>query len=288
MCTSVRQFCVALALGALVMIPGTPAHAGGDDAPGARGLEDLVRLRCSTNATDEVIVWWSGNLYGLKHQQAPKPLLGFEGYNICRAERQEDGSWRLLTRELTFYRDLATGRIVDEWENPYTGASTRVVHVANDPVNTTFRAGGHPMPWMESGGTTMLALNIPLAYPNPLAPAEFPKESSGAMYVGSEHFMFSAPRAEMDDPALAQVDTVVGWTRVGPWLPWMEMGEAEGRLLYVGQGNKKATIADLPADIQQRIRSDYPEYARAPSSWEEPNMTSWTYYKRLKQDAAGR
>ena len=35
MCTSVRQFCVALALGALVMIPGTPVHAGGDDAPGA-------------------------------------------------------------------------------------------------------------------------------------------------------------------------------------------------------------------------------------------------------------
>ena len=79
------------------------------------------------------------------------------------------------------------------------------------------------------------------------------------MYVGSEHFMFSAPRSELDDPALAQVDAHVGWTRIGPWLPWMEMGGVEGRLLYVGQGNKKASIGDLPADIQERIRKDYPE-----------------------------
>lgn len=290
MSRSIRQFVtaavslVALALAPHAAVAAEPSPA----AAGARGLEDLVKLRCSTDPADEVIVWWSGVLYGLQDQQAPRPVLGFEGYNICRAEAQADGTWRLLTRELTFYRDLATGEIVDEWQNPYTKARNDVVHVANDPVNTVFRAGGPPMPWVESGNTTMLALNIPLAYPNPLSPAEFPRESSGEMYVGSEHFMFSAPRSEMDDPALAQVDAHVGWTRIGPWLPWMEMGGVEGRLLYVGQGNKKASIGDLPADIQERIRKDYPEYAHAPSAWAQPNMTSWTYFKRLKQQADGK
>lgn len=287
MAVSYRQFRIPFAVAALALACCCPALAGdaAPTAPAARGLDDLVKLRCSTNPDDEVIIWWSGVLYGLQEQQAPKPLLGFEGYNICRAEQQSDGSWRLLTRELTFYRDPATGRIVDEWHNPYTGAANTVVHVANDPVNTAFRAGGPAMPWTDSGETTMLALNIPLAYPNPLQPEEFPAESSGPMYVGSEHFMFFAPRAQMDDPALAQVDATVGWTRIGPWLPWMEMGGIEGRLLYVGQGNKKALVAELPADIQERIHRDYPEYAHAPSGWVEPNVTSWTYYKRLKQDA---
>lgn len=288
MYVSIRKFCVAGALAALTLAPCAALVAAGPTSQEPRGLDDLVKLRCSTDPAEEVIIWWSGVLYGLQEQKAPRSLLGFEGYNICRAEQQEDGTWRLLTRELTFYRDLATGRIVDQWQNPYTQSSNAVVHVANDPVNTVFRPGGPAMPWSESGNTTMLALNIPLAYPNPLSPVEFPKESSGEMYVGSEHFMFSAPRVEMDDPVLTQVDTIVGWTRIGPWLPWMEMGGVEGRLLYVGQGNKRASIADLPADIQERIHRDYPEYARAPSEWVEPNMTSWTYYKRLSQEADGK
>lgn len=283
---SIRKLVVAVTLAALTVAPVAAADAPAD--VGQRGLEDLVKLRCSTDPGDEVIVWWTGVLYGLQEQQAPKPLLGFEGYNICRSQEQADGSWQLLTRELTFYRDLVTGEIVDDWDNPYSQSSNSVVHVANDPVNTAFRAGGPSMPWLESGNTTMLSLNIPLAYPNPLSPAEFPRASSGEMYVGSEHFMFSAPREQMDDPSLSQVDTHVGWTRVGPWLPWMEMGGVEGRLLYVGQGNKKASIEDMPADIQERIQRDYPEYARAPSEWVQPNMTSWTYYKRLRQEADGK
>lgn len=272
------------ALAVALMSAGAAAAAGDAGPPAERGLDDLVKLRCSTDAKDEVVLWWTGTLFGLQEQKAPRPLLGFEGYNICRAERQADGSWRLLTRELTFYRDLRTGRIIDEWQNPYTQATNRVVHVANDPVNNTFRPGGHPTPWLESGDTVMLGLNIPLSYPNPLSPAEFPKESTGETYTGSEHFMFFAPKAQMDDPALAQVDTTVGWSRVGPWLPWMEMAGVEGRLLYVGQGNKRS-IEDMSPEMQERIRRDYPEYTRAPSQWTTPNMTSWTYYKQLKQDA---
>lgn len=250
-----------------------------------RGVDDLVKLRCSLEPEEQVLVWWSGTLFALHEQQAPKALLGFEGYNICRAQKQEDGSWRLLTRELTFYRDLKTGRIIDEWDNPYTGERTKVVHVANDPVNTSFKPGGYPLPWAESGDTVMVTLNIPLAYPNPLQPSEFPKASSGEVYAGSEHFMFFAPKAAMDDPKASQAPAQVGWTRIGPWLPWMEMGQAPGRLLYVGQGNKRASVAELPQDIRERIDRDYPEYAEAPREWRQPNVTSWTYYKQLRTEA---
>ena len=281
----IRTMRLAVLATMLALGLGAGAATAGDAAKGARGLDDLVKLRCSLEAKDEVIVWWTGTLFGMQGNTAPKPLLGFEGYNICRSERQADGSWRLLTRELTFYRDRKTGQIIDQWDNPYTKQRTSVVHVANDPVNTVFKPGGYPLPWVEAGDTVMLTLNIPLAYPNPLTPAEFPKESSGAMYTGSEHFAFFAPTAQMDDSNVKQVAVQVGWTRIGPWLPWMEMGQADGRLLYVGQGNKKASIAELPADIQERVRTQYPEYASAPSEWVEPNMTSWTYYKQLKQSA---
>lgn len=248
----------------------------------AGNVEALVKMRCSLDQTEDVILWWSGTVFAQLPEKAPSPLLGFEGYNICRTEKQHDGVWRMLTRELTFYRDLKTGEIIDQWDNSFTGEHNAVLHVANDPVNQILNPPGRPsiMPWVEAGDQLMLTLNIPLTYPNPLSPEEFPKQSSGRMYTGSEHFTFFVPRADMENPALSQAPVVYGWTRVGPWLPWMEMGEAPGGLLYIAQGNKKTSIDELPADIQERVRSTYPEYATAPKEWSAPNMTSWTVYKQ--------
>ncbi len=248
-------------------------------------LEAMVKLRCSLDPKQEEILWWAGTLFAQEPGKKAAPLMGFEGYNICRAEKQADGQWRLYTRELTFYRDLKTGKIMDSWDNPLSGERNEVVQVANDPVNTVLNAPGRPIhyPWVEAGDQVMLTLNIPLAYPNPLQPEEFPAESSGPTYMGSEHFMFFAPRAAMEDPALKSVPVTYGWTRVGPWLPWMKLGTRPGSLLYIAQGNKRASVSELPEDIQELVRTRYPEYARAPETWVQPNATSWSYYKQLKQ-----
>ena len=261
------------------------AQAQALDLSTASGRADaLLKMRCTTESQEEALLWWDGTLFAQEPGNKAVPLLRFEGYNICRPERLADGTVRLLTRELTFYRDLATGQIIDQWDNPLSGERNDVVHVANDPVNTVIHAPGRelPLPFVRAADQLMLTLNIPLSYPNPLPPAEFPAESSGPMYIGSEHFMFFAPLAAMEDSALTQVPVTYGWTRVGPWLPWMRLGQRPGTLLYVAQGNKRATVADLPADIQQRIARDYPEYAHAPSAWVQPNATSWSEYKRLK------
>lgn len=251
-------------------------------------LSALVKLRCSLDPKQEEILWWSGTLFAQEPGKKAQPLMGFEGYNICRAEKQPDGVWRLYTRELTFYRDLATGEVLQHWDNPLSGERNEVVAVANDPVNTVLNAPGRsiPMPWVESGDQVMLTLNIPLAYPNPLQPDEYPEESSGPVYMGSEHFMFFAPRSALADPARQSVPVTYGWTRVGPWLPWMKLGQRPGTLLYIGQGNKLDSLDELPADLQALVRSTYPEYEHAPKTWVQPNATSWSEYKKLRERQA--
>lgn len=282
------KLCSLIAGIAIVLSPQVHAADGLDLGTPAGSVEAMVKMRCSLDSSEDVILWWSGTIFAQLPSKAPSAILGFEGYNICRSERLADGTWRLLTRELTFYRDLKTGQILDHWDNPLSGERNAVVQVANDPVNTTLNAPGRsfPLPWVKSGDQLMLTLNIPLSYPNPLSPKDFPKASSGEMYVGSEHFTFFAPLKAMEDAALTQAPVVYGWTRIGPWLPWMQMGQAPGNLVYIAQGNKKSAIDQLPDDIQQRIRTTYPEYATAPTQWVQPNVTSWSYYKQLQQAAA--
>jgi hypothetical protein len=251
-------------------------------------LTALAKMRCSLDPADHVVTWWKGTIFAQFQGKAPSAIMGFEGYNICRMEPMEDGSWRFISRELSFYRDLKTGALIDTWDNPFNGKAVDVIHVANDPVNSVFsakRRDGSPniLPWEGAGGDLMMTFNVPLAYPNPLQPKDFPEESSGETYVGSEHFMFFTQRAAIDDPKVKNAPASYGWTRIGPWLPWMKMGTAPGNLLYIAQGHKLGGIEELPADMRERIAAKYPEYAKAPEAWSQPNETSWTYYRKLKE-----
>src|SRR5574337_711 len=226
---------------------------------------------------------------GLEHWVCLWLLLRFEGYNVCRVVKVADGSYQLLTREVSYYKDLKTGKIIEQWENPYTSKTDDVMHVHNDPVNTPMPGPGkvsYPLPWKVMGNDVMVLLDIPLDYPNELSPKEFPQESSGERYIASEHFGFFAKLADMNNPKLKSVPYVNSWFRTGPWLPWMKMGQRPGGLIYSGEGKKLDSFADLPEAVQAYTRKHFPKFVDAPTRFVSPNETTWSVYKDMKQAQA--
>jgi hypothetical protein len=72
------------------------------------------------------------------------------------------------------------------------------------------------------------------------------------------------------------------WTRIGQWLPWMEMGDKPGYLVYHARASKvKGGFAGLPQALKDYVLARHPVYAMAPGAYTEPNETSWTYYKNI-------
>lgn len=274
------MFRLTAAFLAAAMTVSAPAAAAAPDLGSAQGsLQALVKMRCSLNPQQDEILWWKGTVFAEQPGKKSYPLMGFEGYNICRAEKQADGAYRLYTREIGFYRDLKTGKILEHWKNPISGKVDDVIPVENDPVNMVM-SPAMKVPWVVKGDSVMLSLNIPLAYPNPLQPDQFPRASSGPTYFGSEHFMFFTSKSALANPRLDSAPVEYGWTRVGPWLPWMKLGTHPGNLLYIAQGKKLTSFDQLPEDIQKLVRARYPKYEHAPETWEQPNATSWTVYKK--------
>ena len=258
------------------------------DATSAAGqLDTFMRMRGTSDGRDVFASWWV-TIYAVLPGERPREIMKMDGYNVGRFAKAEDGSVQLITREVSYYKDLKTGEILKEWANPFTNETNTVLHVSNDPVNARFPApkAGETgrLPFMVNGDDVILRLDVPLAYPNPLLPAEFPAESAGATYTGSEHFTFFSKVKDLDDGKATSVPATWAWARTGPWLPWMKMGTRAGYVLYSGHGKKFLKFEELPADVREFTKANFPQYQTSPAAFVTPNETSWTYYK--KQAAA--
>lgn len=239
-------------------------------------LQAFARTRASLDGT-EVTFWWTGDVYSWAPGEPYQRLFGFEGLNVARLVQEEaPGAYQLLTREAAFYLDPVTREILETWQDKL------VVHVWNDPANQKWRP--FPVPMTELDDQVCFSLEIPLAYPSPLPVAQYPDSSADDTYRALELFQFFAPASVLATDA-PSVPATMSWTRMSPWLPWMERGPRPGGLTFHCRGRKLASYAEVPERTRAYIAARHPEFAQAPEKWTEPNETSWTYFRRLNPPA---
>lgn len=269
--------------------------------------EMIARLEADTAPGKFVNGYVTGIVHGVRDGEAVRPLLGFEVFSATRVLRQPDGSYQRLCRELIFYRDLKSGALLDDWDNPYSGERVRVVDVANDPFNYVI-SEFFPEPPSYGGlnpdqrpprrplrlnwalvGDNMLTLerDIHLYYKNALDPAKWPRESSGPMNRVSEMFRYVIRREDAENPALTHLPYVGFWSRVTPWLPWMLMGQSPGHVLYMGRFNS-IRPEQAPAAVLARVKERFPTFLVAPDKWVEPSLSSLENYARTQKPAPPR
>lgn len=196
-----------------------------------------------------------------------------------------DGGWRMLTREVGIYKHPRTGRILHLWENPYTRLTNKCVHVWNDPVNQQFLLNGSRgpfrVPTTTFGDDIYWHAEVFLNYKSPLQRSDFPQNAASDIYQSAEMFQFFSKREHLlsDQPS---ADCNISWVRVGQWLPWMEMADRPGHLIYHCRGRKlSGAFSSLPHHVQRYVMHTKPEYSEAPTNFTSPNETSWTYMKKL-------
>lgn len=263
-----------------------------------------ARLQGNLDTTRTRIGYYGGTVLGVSPNEKVRELVRFEGFSCTRLLHLEDGSWRKLLREVVFYRDPVSGKLLDEWKNPWTGEVVKVVDVTNDPFNYTIGEfypdppsyGGlnkeKPpkvpllLPWkIADDDTLLLTTDIHLFYPNALNPAQWPRESSGPMAQVSEMFRFVIPLKEMQDPKKTSVRYQGTWNRITPWLPWMLLGTRPGHCLYVGNMAGYDSFKYVPDDLIKRCEERYPKFLQAPTEDYGPSLSSLENYIRTQRPA---
>jgi hypothetical protein len=247
------------------------------------------KIMCSTEDGKATTYSWEGRAYSRRMGQRDKLLFLVEGMNIRACSEVSDPEkgkgFKLVSREILLYKDPKTGEVLSTWDNPWSGETVDVLHVANDPVNfTMYETGrdGNPAKWsgVIHDDLWYQSTTVPLFYPNPLA-SEFQAEIGGT-YHATEMFNFFGDATSLLDPSTDQVPVHVSWERMSDWLPWMKMGGRDGIIYFHTAGRKLKSWDDLSDTMQSEIRKHYPEYDSAPPL-DDPrrNITSWKYYKQV-------
>lgn len=279
--------CAGLLIQALTQV----AHAAEIDPNTGEGNIKLSRkLHCSLKDGEETTWTWAGNAYSRVQGQRDKKLFKLLGMNVRQCVTIKDQArgtgYRMVSREIMLYLDPKTGELLDKWENPWTGETVDVIHVANDPVN------GRPnypigkdgketkFPATFADGSYFMPFEVPLFYPNPLG-GDYQKHIGGT-YHSAEIFDFMGNSATLLDDSTDIEYGKIAWVRIAQWLPWMNMAGRDGDMYFNAVGRKLKKWDDLPELLKSEIKANYPIYTNAPSADDtRKNETSWTYMKKI-------
>jgi len=288
----VPLFAVRLFLGFCLLV--TLAHSRQAQQLNLSNPEEAVKasrkIHCSLKDGEPVVFWWRGHVYSRRPGEKDRKVFNVEGMNTraCATVTNPQGGYgyRMVSREVMFYLDPETNQILRTWKNPWTGKDVEVIHVANDPVNQrpTFAqgpAGPYQFNAIFKDGQVLVLTEVPLFYPNPLA-GDY-QSYVGGTYQAIEMFGSYLKESDLLDATKNAVDNVaISWTRVSQWLPWMEMGDRPGQLMFHAAGMRLKRYDDLPESIKQEINANYPIYQTPPPLDDaRPNETSWTHFKKV-------
>lgn len=297
--------------------PATPATQAEPPPPGpvtlninfmdpAENLRAFIKVMGDLDPTVETVSWFGGDIFAVTTPDKPlQKMFGVEGMGVLRTEAQDDGTYRIFNRECAFYKHPFTGQFIDAWTNPFTGEEVQVKSIHNMVVNAEiapifkmdFDGEVQELPftppwWIqEKIDAAMNLFEVHVIAPSPMSVEEWPRESAGPINRISEMFHRTVSLSELQDETRTSVDYNGVWTRLGPWLPWMLQGQAEGHLLYRTFMTRPGTIEKMPDALIARVADQLgEEYFRAPppETWGGKNDSSFSVYMEENEPAPPR
>lgn len=267
----------------------------------AKPLDNLIALLKlqADLAGKPVYSGFPGKAWGWVPDEGNYLLFNTYGIGASRLEYDEASkAFRFIHREALFYCDPKTGEVLEDWVNPLTGSRVEVLHILNDPVNRLYTLSGGPFappyPYMTNGDRLIFQLDVLRSTEkSPLTRKDYPVHAQQDLYQSGELWAITGSLAEVDDPAVTSASCHTSWKRLSMWLPFMEMGNRPGVMVYHSQSFKFMNgWSELPDNIRRYVEKNQPKYLEPPATWEGlgKNETTWSYSKKVidERRAAGK
>lgn len=233
-------------------------------------LKTFIRIKGSLD-NRVVISSLSGCHLGVV-DAAAQPLYGVIAATFQRFRPLTDGRFEAVSFEIAYFTDLATGKVIDQYRNPYTGETVTVGHARSKPARLTYHLDlsftlTPPIPGFE----LTHRVRPPVVIGDVLTMGEegfsvITAPGQKAPFRYSEVSTLQASLADLADPAAPTVPARTAYTAVANWRPWLNMGARPGHLVGTGAGVLGITLADLPAEFLRVTQERHPDVLKDPGA----------------------
>lgn len=195
-------------------------------------------------------------------------------------EPKADNQHEMRKYEVGFYTKYDGQEPLEEFANPVTGKTLPIHHFRLGPVprlytpTGVFAMGYTPklLPIEVIGDRVFLATQSIESRPDMLNP--------GQMAYTNSFMTFSAPLADIADPAVLSAPVHLQLHNKNRWAPWMGMGDRPGGTVARGFGGKVASLEALPEPVKAGARRFVPEIFDT-ENWKEFLFEDSEYLKSL-------
>jgi hypothetical protein len=241
----------------------TVVGAGSKRLPDLRKPQENLKgvLRIQASLEEENVPWWfDGTIYGIVGEDAPLPLVRFEGWEVYWVRPLDNGSFELTGHTVSFFSDLESGRMLDTFDNPYTGKRNTVEAAVQGggagygfnysvdgvrPTRFLEKMPDKPLRLRWSMVRDVIWMHTETAYPPGLTP---PRKQRQTMFARMDDFV---------DPTILNVPASFASTVFHPFPRWMEMDGRPGHVIWHAAGAKIGSLDDLPEHFRKRLEQDH-------------------------------
>lgn len=285
-----------LALGSAALL-GAGVSSGGAHrrVPGSLDLNDpadnctaLLKMQADISGAD-AMGGFPGEVWAWVPGEGNYHMFNTFGLGVSHVEFDAAmNGWKFFHREALLYLDRETGEVMDHWYNRFTRRNVEVLPILNEHVSRFYalEGGPFPFPWTYEthGDSLVFRISVFRLEENPLSRTEYPLHSQSDHYQTGELWGMIGRLSEVMDPDVTSASCVTSWSRISGWLPFMEMGNRPGQIVYHSHSYKlQSSVTELPAKVRNWFEKNAPEYFESPREWTTPEQRIgvWNYSKEL-------
>ena len=249
-----------------------PRHRPFNPADPSSLLAGYRKVLFSSN--EELVFWWmKGTKYGMV-DNVTQPFYNMEVVSIMRCHSDAADRFTVGTLEMSYYTDLASGALLDRWQNPYTSEWLDMKYVPVGPTKLTYTPSGPQMP-MELPGVKIASTHAmgPVTVVgndawlrNDSNAVVTRTDGPGKPFLVHDWAIYHAQLTDIENEALASAPATVSFTDLTSWPRSMKMGDRAGTRMSRTVGRKVGSLAALPPSLVAILERQQPQVLRDPAA----------------------
>lgn len=227
-----------------------------------------AHLRLERNLAEEsfTITWYHFVVFMVPVTMIPVPFVRYEGMEFSYLRHLGNNNFRLHAHNLSYPRDLESGKFTSTARNPVTGETVTVppTVLIDDPGTIHNPVGFRNI---NGDGTyqvryTMFRLEDELLKLDSVrgAPPDKP-------VTHQENSCAWCPFDEFTNSTITSLPAHFVGSYLYEYPKWLNMGERPGHLMAMFDGKKISSVEELPDEYLDRARREYPDLLRP--RWED-------------------